>query len=123
MPDAEADKAKQAEYLARGLAQGYFSETGAAVALAQLRLLYPFCRPDLDHYNLHLFVEPGRTKELPKGVKYSAWYIEEVFSDGTAKVVKTMYDAMQGQIIPRTRERLFKPVPARTAWERLLEDD
>jgi hypothetical protein len=75
-------------------------------------------------YVLALYVEPGKTRGLPLALKYHAYYIEEVYPDGSADIRKNALAPVMGRI-PQTTEPPPDPLPppSKTAWERLLDQD
>ena len=106
MPNWETDlgKAREASFLARLVLNPELAPDLRPGILARIHELHPHCRPYWDGANLALYVRHGRAIELPKGLKFAASYIEEVFPDGSARVVKTRFAANQGYILPQTTE-------------------
>ena len=97
--------------------------------LAELRQLYPEVRFLMELRGFRVFVMSGELPRLPKAIRYAADYIEEVNPrDGTAIVRKDRLGTNQGRKLERSLCNQFpevcpQPLPKRTAWEVVLEDE
>lgn len=81
-----ANKAQIASSLIRALAQTS-SKAEACTYAERLSELWPDIHVEYKA-GLHVFFLSGAVHSLPKSLKHAALYIEEVFPDGSAKVIK-----------------------------------
>ena len=90
--------------------------------------LYPDVRVRLNAEGRMLLYYPvEKVRTAPKSMCFTAYYVEEVHQDGTAKVIKDALGGRPGLRLPRATIKLdafpsmrFNVPPPPTAWERLV---